>query len=372
MPIGFEITFFLYAISWAIFSIIRPASTRLALFFLAIFNLFVIFFSSAILFFYLLSQIFLVVVIYYGARLFPVSWQGFFPWFAFAGLIPLNVQAYFGQQLELTKALYPLSSISLPNMFWYLGASFFVIKSFVALKESMRERQFDFLAILNGLTFFPAFPAGPIYGSHPFSERNIASHLGREEAMISLAKIGWGAAAFYVIAPKLRKLVAQMPDDLIGNVGEIYLGLAALYFDFSGYSLIAIGAAALFGVTLPTNFNRPYLATSIREFWQRWHMSLNWFVGTYLFKPFVRNTGMPRVGIFLAFVFVGLWHKVSLGYLLWGIGHGVALSLAMRPPLPWRKASELLPVWMMNFAGWFMTISWVGLLSWTATVLLKV
>lgn len=372
MPIGFEVTLFIYLICWAVFSIIRPTSMRLALVFLALFNLLVIFFASSILFFYLLSQFFLVVFIYYFSRFFPASWQGFLAWFAFAGLIPVNIQAYFGKQLELTKILYPLSSISLPNMFWYLGASFFVIKSFVALKEAMREGRFDFLAILNGLTFFPAFPAGPIYGSHPFSEGNISPRLGREEVLMSLAKIGWGGAAFYVIAPKLRKLVAHMPDDLIGNVGEIYLGLAALYFDFSGYSLIAIGAAALFGVTLPTNFNRPYLATSIREFWQRWHMSLNWFVSTYLFKPFVRNTGMPRVGIFLAFVFVGLWHKVSLGYLLWGIGHGLALSLAMRPPAPWRKLSELLPVWAMNCLGWFLTISWVGLLSWTATVLLKV
>ena len=117
-----------------------------------------------------------------------------------------------------------------------------------------------------------------------------------------------------------------------GAVADMYLSFAALYFDFSGYSLLAIACAAMFGVRLPENFNRPYLATNIQAFWQRWHMSLNAFIGTYLFKPMVRATGSPRLGIFLAFVAAGLWHKASLGYLAWGIGHGVALSLFMKPP----------------------------------------
>lgn len=372
MPLGFELTIFIYAVAWALFWIVRPASVQWALRFLAVFNLLVIFCASALLFMYLVTQIMLICMIYQLRGLFPVSWRGHLPWFAFIGLIPFNIQAYYGSQLDLAAYLYPWSDIGLPNVFWYLGASFFVIKSFVVLKEAFRESRFDFLAILNSLTFFPAFPAGPICGSHPFSTMHISRGLERREVITSLAQLGWGGAAFYVIAPKLRKLAERLPDDLLGNVGEIYLGLGALYFDFSGYSLMAIAAAAMFGIKLPANFNRPYLATSIREFWQRWHMSLNWFVGTYLFKPFVRNTGLPRVGIFLAFVMVGLWHKFSIGYLLWGIGHGVALSLAMRPPALWRWAGEFLPVKVMSFAGWFLTISWVALLSWSANVLLKV
>ncbi len=372
MPLGFELTIFIYAMAWALFWMIRPAHTQWALRFLAAFNLSVIFCANALLCMYLVLQIMLICALYFSRPLLPAAWRGNLPWFAFLGLIPLNVQAYWGTQLDLAAYLYPWSSIGLPNVFWYLGASFFVIKSFVVLKEAFRQSHFDFLATINSLTFVPAFPAGPICGSQPFSATCISPRLERKEVITSLAQLGWGGAAFYVLAPKLRKLAERLPDDFLGNIGEVYLGLGALYFDFSGYSLMAIAAAAMFGVKLPANFNRPYLATSIREFWQRWHMSLNWFVGTYLFKPFVRNTGLPRVGIFLAFVLVGIWHKFSLGYLLWGVGHGIALSLAMRPPLPWRRASELLPVKVMRFAGWFLTISWVALLSWTANVLLKV
>lgn len=282
MPLGFELTIFIYAVAWALFWIVRPASVQWALRFLAVFNLLVIFCASALLFMYLVTQIMLICMIYQLRGLFPVSWRGHLPWFAFIGLIPFNIQAYYGSQLDLAAYLYPWSDIGLPNVFWYLGASFFVIKSFVVLKEAFRESRFDFLAILNSLTFFPAFPAGPICGSHPFSTMHISRELERREVITSLAQLGWGGAAFYVIAPKLRKLAERLPDDLLGNVGEIYLGLGALYFDFSGYSLMAIAAAAMFGIKLPANFNRPYLATSIREFWQRWHMSLNWFVGTYL------------------------------------------------------------------------------------------
>jgi D-alanyl-lipoteichoic acid acyltransferase DltB (MBOAT superfamily) len=255
---------------------------------------------------------------------------------------------------------------------WTAGATFFVIKSFIALREAILEKRLRLLPMLAGLTFAPSFPAGPIFGTQPFRPEKIADTLKLTDLRDAFFQLGWGAAAFYVIAPAIRDIIHAMPATPLGVTANIYLGLAALYFDFSGYTWMALALATCFGVKLPPNFNRPFLATSIQNFWQRWHMSLSNFVSTYLYKPFVRSTGSPRLGIFLAFSVVGLWHEFSIGYLLWGLGHGAALSLAMKPPALWTNTMKALPRPLQLAIGWALTLTWVALLSYiSATDLLK-
>lgn len=144
----------------------------------------------------------------------------------------------------------------------------------------------------------------------------------------------------------------------------MYLNFFSLYFDFSGYSLIAIASASFFGITLPNNFNKPYLATSIRDFWQRWHMSVGVFIDNYFLRPFVRRFGPNYLGlgIFLAFIFIGLWHKFSYGYLIWGVAHGSALFLSRTNLFGLSITRNKFPKFL-KFMNWFLTISFVAFIS---------
>ncbi|MGI3167281.1 MBOAT family O-acyltransferase [Pseudooceanicola sp. 200-1SW] len=145
---------------------------------------------------------------------------------------------------------------------------------------------------------------------------------------------------------------------------EMYRHFLVLYLDFTGYSDIAIGSGLLFGIRIPENFRWPLVSTSIQEFWQRWHLSLGAFIGTYLFKPIVRQTGKPALGIFLAFLFVGLWHNVSIPYLIWGFGHGAALAITMMLRKAGAfKTTSALAARAMQLGGWLFTISFVSFMS---------
>ena len=103
-----------------------------------------------------------------------------------------------------------------------------------------------------------------------------------------------------------------------------------IYFDFAGYSDMAVGLARLFGVSLPFNFNSPYMAKSISDFWRRWHMTLSQWLRDYLYIPLGGNRhGAMRtaLALFLTMALGGLWHGAGWTYVLWGIAHGVALIL---------------------------------------------
>ena len=112
----------------------------------------------------------------------------------------------------------------------------------------------------------------------------------------------------------------------------------------------------LFNLRLSENFRFPLIAHSIQNFWQRWHLTLAAFVSTYVFKPLVRCTGRPALAIFGDFTLVGLWHEVSLGYLLWGLGHGsaLALTLAYRERM---RGRALLPARLRRIAGVPVTVT---------------
>ncbi|MCB9992217.1 MAG: hypothetical protein H6873_01020 [Hyphomicrobiaceae bacterium] len=369
MLLGLEVTLFYIVLLSAVFWLIRLVSVKFALVFLIVANVATLIVADYVIAAVLVGQICLVVLLFYLRKFVPEKFAGAYPWLAFISLVPANLVPYFISGSDMLAFAKSASAVAALPM---VGASFIIVKSFVVLKESIKEGRIDAIPALAALTFIPSYPAGPIHGIGPWKPSNLASHIGSANVFLAIAQLGWGIASLYVISPQLRGFASGLHAGGLGDIISIYVRFAALYFDFSGYSLMAIALAGLFGVTLPQNFNRPYLATSIREFWRRWHMTLNWFVGTYLFKPFVRVTGSPRRGIFLAFVCVGIWHEFSVGYLLWGIGHGFALSLAMDPPAFWTKFTASLPRPVATFINWALTMSWVALLSHTATVWLGV
>ncbi len=132
-----------------------------------------------------------------------------------------------------------------------------------------------------------------------------------------------------------------------------------LYFDFSGYTDMAIGAALLFNIRLPQNFDSPYKATSIQDFWRRWHITLSRFLRDYIYIPLGGNRkSEPRTyyNLMTTFLLGGIWHGAGWTFLFWGALHGAALVLHRL----WKKAGKTMPMilaWFVTFM--FVNISWV-------------
>jgi alginate O-acetyltransferase complex protein AlgI len=185
------------------------------------------------------------------------------------------------------------------------------------------------------LTFFPQLIAGPIMKAHDFLPQ-----IGRK----SIRDIDWDSAtadliAGYflksVVADNLSAMTSLMVADhshvpSITLLTMIFAYSCQIFADFAGYSLIAIGLARLFGYSLMTNFNFPYLSSSFSEFWRRWHISLSTWLRDYLFIPLGGSRGSKlrtTINILIVMMLGGLWHGAALSYAVWGTAHGFALAL---------------------------------------------
>lgn len=186
--------------------------------------------------------------------------------------------------------------------------------------------------------YFPSLVAGPIKRYQPFvaSLQAGLSRVPIADVKLGFARIAIGLVKKVVIADNLTAAIdfwqpqfAELP--IVGRwalVGAI--GLRIL-MDFSGYSDIAIGLGLLMGIRLPENFNWPYFATSLQEFWHRWHISLSSWIRDYIYIPLGGNRhGLARKALnaLLAFALCGLWHGPAWNFIFWGVYHGVGLAIA--------------------------------------------
>ena len=261
------------------------------------------------------GRLFLVVGI-----LFNVGLIGYFKYYDF---FVENINAVFGCNFTLRRLLLPL------------GISFFTFQQLSFLISVWRgeekvERFRDYCIFV---TFFPQLVAGPIVLYSEMipqfrDERRRFFHPDRFASGIWLFTVGLFKKA--VIADTL----ALFADNGFGMTG---LGLAAgwitaisytlqIYFDFSGYSDMAVGLGRMFNVDIPFNFRSPYRSESISEFWRRWHITLGRALSTYVYKPLGGNRrGLARtcLNLFLTFLVSGLWHGAAWTFVLWGALHGL-------------------------------------------------
>lgn len=194
------------------------------------------------------------------------------------------------------------------------------------------ERHFGKFALY--VSFFPQLVAGPIERSErllPQFHKEISFNYHRvRDGLILMI---WGMFKKVVIADRLAEyvnLVYNQQQDFEGiqNLIATIFFTFQIYCDFSGYSDIAIGAALVMGYRLMTNFRRPYLATSIREFWQRWHISLSTWFRDYLYIPLGGNRVVKwrwYFNLFITFLISGLWHGAAWTFVIWGALHGLYL-----------------------------------------------
>lgn len=226
------------------------------------------------------------------------------------------------------------------NILLPVGISFFTFQTLsytidVYFGKEKVERNFGVFALF--VSFFPQLVAGPIERSTnllpQFYEKHKINYPDIRDGMVYII---WGFFKKVVIADRLSEyvnIVYNNPTEYGGwhlIIGTIFFSVQ-IYCDFSGYSDIAIGTARIMGFRIMTNFNRPYFSLSIREFWQRWHISLSTWFRDYLYIPLGGNRvgkGKNYFNLFITFVISGLWHGANWTFVIWGALHGFYLIFA--------------------------------------------
>lgn len=235
-----------------------------------------------------------------------------------------------------------------------MGISFYTFQAVGMVVDQRRGGKSDrpsFLTTINFLSFFPQIVAGPIERSKelvPQIER-FAFRIRWDRLERATYWVVFGLFFKLVLADNIAVALATLSDRGVDPVEVLFRTAGVgfrIYFDFAGYSFVALGLASLLGVELSMNFKSPYLATSIQDFWRRWHISLSTWIRDYLYIPLGggRTRRWPLVVIFV-FMVSGAWHGAGWNFLLWGAIHGLALTI-------WRLFGPWIPG---GFAGWILT-----------------
>jgi alginate O-acetyltransferase complex protein AlgI len=288
----------------------------------------------------------------------------------------LAILGYFKYYNFFVDNLDPLvawSGLALPtlNILLPAGISFYTFKSMSYTIDVYRgeiEPCRSWLDYATFVTFFPELIAGPIVRASVFLPQ-MTRRIGP-----TMDRLGVGASLFLLGLTKkvvIADRVAVPVDHIFAHPalfsgGVLWLGAIGysiqIYCDFSGYSDMAIGTAKMFGYDLPENFNMPYVAASITEFWRRWHMTLSAWLRDYLYIPLGGNRrGHARtyVNLMLTMLLGGLWHGASWNFVLWGGLHGVALAVHRfyRQRLGPHRELPTLIAWPMTLL--FVVLCWI-------------
>jgi len=235
---------------------------------------------------------------------------------------------------------------------------------------------------VNYVIFFPSFAAGPIDRLERFThDLNCPTALDRDGWIDAGRRLFLGLFKKFVIADSLawialNDVFAQQVNSSAWMWVLLYSYSLRIYFDFSGYTDIAIGLGRLLGVRLPENFASPYLKPNLTQFWNSWHMTLTQWFRSYFFNPLTRVMRSSRqpVPFFLiiliaqvsTMVLIGLWHGVTVGFVLWGLWHGAGLFIQnrwsdlMKDHMPARVKTRTGQM-VLHYSGIFLTFNFVSL-----------
>ncbi|GKV69299.1 peptidoglycan O-acetyltransferase [Sporosarcina sp. NCCP-2716] len=278
--------------------------------------------------------------------LFNVALLGYFKYRDF---FAENMNLLFGTDIELIQVLLPLA------------ISFYTFQQIAYLVDSYRleTNEYNFLNYGLFVSFFPQLIAGPIVHHGDM----MPQFSDRKTYRVNYENIAKGLVIFAVGLFKkvaIADTFAAYANSGYGSVDTLTMisgwvtslsYTLQLYFDFSGYSDMAIGLALFFNIRLPINFNSPYKALDIQDFWRRWHITLSGFLTKYIYIPLGGSRkGVPRtyVNIFIIFLISGFWHGAGWTFVIWGILHGLASVIARI----WKRSGGRLPklwAWAVTF-----------------------
>ena len=262
-------------------------------------------------------------------------------YFKYANFFVDSVDAIFGTS-------FPLGEVVLP-----LAISFFTLQQIAFLIDAHRGRvaSYSFLHYGVFVSFFPQLIAGPIV-----HHSEVIPQFSKKERGLPISNVSIGLTIFAIglfkkviladtastfATPVFDAALAGADPTLVEAWGGMLAYTLQIYFDFSGYSDMAIGLARMFGIRLPLNFDAPYQSRSIVEFWGRWHITLSRFLREYLYIPLGGNRkGQPRryANLILTMLIGGLWHGAGINFVIWGGLHGLYLVLNHA----WANAGQVL------------------------------
>ncbi len=273
------------------------------------------------------------------------------------------VNFFLGIVNDLTGTELSLGLIILP-----LGISFHTFQQIAYLVDAYRReaKHYSFLDFCLFVTFFPQLVAGPIvhhYEAIPQIRRSGFLRPRAINLLVGVSFFGLGLFKKTVIADTLAQIANPAFNAAHGGADltlvEAWLGALAyslqLYFDFSGYSDMAIGLARMFNIRFPANFFSPYKAVNIADFWRRWHMTLSRFLRDYLYIPLGGNRQGPArqmLNLFLTMLLGGLWHGAGWTFIIWGALHGIFLAVQRL----WSGFAKSRHITLPRPVGWFITM----------------
>ena len=280
---------------------------------------------------------------------------GLLGWYKYAGFL--------GQAISDVSEALGAGSTTVPEVALPIGISFFTFQSMSYTFDVAAGRRAAFrspLELLLYVSLFPQLIAGPIVRVSDIGDRLRRRTVGMVDLADGFARFAWGLAKKVIIADSVAPLVdaAFDADPTTASALIAAVGFAVqIYFDFSGYSDMAIGIGRMLGFVFPENFLRPYEASTVTDFWRRWHVTLSSWFRDYVYIPL----GGSRHGIaqtyrnlILVFLLTGLWHGAAFTFVVWGAWHGAALLVERHWGLSATSSSVGLRVWTMAvvLSGW--------------------
>ena len=257
------------------------------------------------------------------------------------------------------------SNIPLQHIILPLGISFFTFTQIAFLVDAYRNevKEYDLVRYMLFVTYFPHLLAGPIL----HHKEMMPQFANLKNSVINYRNIAVGLFIFSI--GLFKKVVIADTFAVWANAGfdtattlNLFEAWATslsytfqLYFDFSGYTDMAIGISLMFNIKLPINFNSPYKALNIQDFWRRWHMTLSRFLRDYIYIPLGGNKNgnfRTYINLMATFVIGGFWHGAGWTFLFWGFLHGLALCIHR----VWTKLGFKMRTWL----AWFITFNFVN------------
>ncbi len=278
---------------------------------------------------------------------------GLLGYYKYADFFLANLNALAGTGFGLLHLVLPLA------------ISFFTFQQIAYLVDSYQgeTHEYDFLNYCLFVTFFPQLIAGPIVHHMemmPQFERLRNKVLSYRNLAVGMFIFSLGLFKKVVIADTFAVWANlgfdQVPElSLLGAWTASLSYALQLYFDFSGYTDMAVGSARMFNIELPLNFNSPYKALNIQDFWRRWHMTLSRWLRDYLYIPLGGNRkgpGRTYLNLFMTFLLGGLWHGAGWTFVAWGAMHGAGTAVQKW----WHDRGFAMPRWL----AWFITFNFVN------------
>lgn len=250
----------------------------------------------------------------------------------------LGVFKYAGMAVGTANAVLNLA-LPVPQIPLPLGISFYTFQALSYVIDVYRgdvEPQGSYARILLYISFFPQLVAGPIVKYHDIDEQMSHREVTMDAAAVGLRRFCAGLAKKVLVANTMASAadaLLALPQDELAAPGAwlaAFAYLMQIYYDFSGYSDMAIGLGRMFGFRFRENFDHPYASTTVKEFWRRWHISLSTWLRECLYFPLGGNRkGRARTALnrIIVFFLCGLWHGASWTFVVWGLAHGLFLLL---------------------------------------------